>query len=78
MTCQCEICCAIKEHHIRLQCVPNESRDYFEEIFEALLDTQFDNDYYKAIMNGEWPESVQILEQALQEAKEKYAARTSS
>lgn len=46
------------------------------EVVGHIIDLETDNEYYQAILDGNWPSSVEILEQALTRAKEKRNERT--
>lgn len=41
------------------------------EVVGHIIDLEIDNEYYQAILDGNWPSSVEILEKALIRAKEK-------
>lgn len=68
--CDCRLCQRSREFRIRLQCVPSESQEYFEDIFDQLHDAEFDNEYFKALLKGQWPSAEDILEQALNKIRE--------
>jgi hypothetical protein len=50
-------------------------RDLVDELHNALCETEDDLDYNKCILNGSWPQAVEILTQSLERAKEIEQAR---
>lgn len=56
IVCQCEVCTRIRSW--RELGVPDEIREY-------ILAVEMDRDYYKAILDGSWPQARQILNSAL-------------
>lgn len=66
MTCSCETCNAIRRW---------KSLGVSDGEIEALLDIEMDRDYYKSILDGDWPSSVELLTQALERAKQKAPQR---
>lgn len=68
--CNCDVCNNNRSHDAHIQMIPESERQFFEMIYDQLLNTQFDNEYYKAIMEGSWPSAVPILERALANAKQ--------
>jgi hypothetical protein len=71
MKCQCKLCLRDREWKIRLQCVPKESQEYFENIYEHLLNVETDLNYYESIEEGSWPSSIETLERWLENVKAK-------
>ena len=63
--CKCRTCDRIREFHVRLQSVPAESKEYFSDVFNLLLETQEDVSYYRAILDGSWPNAKEVLDTAL-------------
>lgn len=64
MTCSCDVCkqsITFREH---LDRIPAELHEYFQELYDVLIHAQFDNDYYKAIIDGSWPEADLIIDRA--------------
>ena len=38
-----------------------DQRQFFEQMYESLIETQYDLDYYKAIVDGSWPMADEII-----------------
>ena len=55
----------------KVEQLPEEQRGFFESLYEDLMEKEMDLDYKRAILDGSWPQSVEILEKALARAKEK-------
>lgn len=73
--CECAVCQNNRAHAKHLLNIPESERPFFENVYDDLLNTKFDLDYYKAIMDGSWPSSVSILEEAIKRAKAKQQER---
>lgn len=55
--------------------IHNHNLDPNGEVVGHIIDLETDNEYYQSILDGNWPSSVEILEQALIRAKEKQNER---
>lgn len=53
----------------RINGMTPEYRPFVEGLLDRALNSEFDNDYYQAILNGDWPGSIEILERALANAR---------
>lgn len=73
--CNCKLCQRNRVFDAKIAALPEEHRGYFESLYEGLMDTEMDNDYQNAILDGSWHSAVEILEDALQRAKKKRAER---
>lgn len=69
--CNCGLCISNREIMARINGMTPEYRAFTEGLLERALHVEFDRDYYQAILQGDWPSSVEILEEALKRAKEK-------
>lgn len=69
--CECKVCQNGRMFRHKVEQLPEEQRGFFEVVYDELLETQMDNDYKRAILDGSWPGSVEILEKALVKAKAK-------
>lgn len=67
--CQCELCIRGREFRVRLDLIAPDQKAYFEEMYNDLQNIDNDLDYHRAILSGAWPNSVSILEQALEKAR---------
>lgn len=68
--CQCKFC----DFHVRYKEVillplPYEAKIFITELFEEWSHSSEDENYHAAILDGSWPQSVEILERALQNAE---------
>lgn len=78
MTCTCQVCKDICRWREVFKNGDIYSRmDAFEEMFGRIEEAETGRDVYKSIMNGTWPESVEILERSLIKAKEQNASNIS-
>lgn len=70
--CKCDLCVRVCPG---VRSVANklkgEDKKFFEWFSGNWLDVSNDAEYYKSILHGDWPQSVEILERALKNAKEK-------
>lgn len=62
MTCQCDVCKRLRRW--RELGMSDDEMNY-------LCELEMDRDYYKAILSGEFPSSVEVLTRALEKAKQK-------
>jgi hypothetical protein len=69
--CQCKVCQNGRMFRHKVEQLPEEQRGFFESLYEDLIEKEMDLDYKRAILDGSWPQSVEILEKALARAKEK-------
>jgi|SRR6185437_12581966 len=67
--CDCQFCIDYKRFQVVLPLVPEEHREWFESIFDALWNISEDLSYKKAILDGSWPGAVEILEHRLANAR---------
>lgn len=63
MGCDCRICQEYREFQLKLELVPQDLRAFVEGIYDAYVNTAADRDYYKAIVQNQWPSGDQILSQ---------------
>lgn len=69
--CDCKLCIRLRSIEAKIMELPEEHREYFRGMVETMLDVEFDNDYYKVILSGQWPGAREILECSLQKCKER-------
>lgn len=67
--CQCQVCLSIRSWKARLGVSTPEQREAFNEMLDAWETADTDATYYRCILNGTWPNSVAILEKALEKAR---------
>ena len=82
MTCSgknCAICAESRKFNKSIRAARSGSRTQIEkhikEWFNAYINESADNNYYHAILDGSWPSAVEILERALEKAKQMAAER---
>jgi hypothetical protein len=63
MTCQCEWHVnwynPFKEH---IKNVPEESKQFFEDMFDAFCETEAELEIDQAIIDGQWPSADKVIE----------------
>lgn len=69
MTCNCALCVRLRSIRIKIKALPEEYQAYFTDMVECMLEIEFDNDYYRAILSSEWPGAKEILTKALEKCK---------
>jgi len=60
-TCACDACKKNDDVMERLQRLPEEERDFFEEMWLDNMHLQLDRDYYRAVIEGSWPNADDII-----------------
>jgi hypothetical protein len=69
--CECATCVRLRAIEARIQELPEEQRDFFRCMVDSMLDVEFDNQYYKAILDGKWPGAEAILRRSLTKIEKK-------
>jgi hypothetical protein len=67
--CTCSICTTFTRWENVLQIDTPEKREVFCEILDRIESVETDLCYYKSILDGSWPHSVERLEKALEQAR---------
>src|SRR5665213_1877607 len=70
--CSCQFCIDYKRFKQVLPLIPVEHREWFESIFDNLWHAQEELSYKKAVLDGSWPDSVEILSHHLANARRKH------
>jgi len=73
--CECKVCQNGRMFRHKVEQLPEEQRGFFESVYDDLMEKEMDLDYKRAILDGSWPQSVEILEKALVNAKAKQQER---
>lgn len=68
--CECKLCIRLRNIEAKIMELPEEHREYFYGLVDSMLDIEFDNDYYKTVLSGHWPNGKEVLEFALAKYKE--------
>lgn len=69
--CNCKLCGDNRQIRARINGMLPEYQSFVEALWERAQEAEMDNDYHNAILSGDWPGSVEILEHALEKAKAK-------
>lgn len=59
--CECGVCKRNRLFQQHLENVSSESRQFFEQLYDAFLETEMDRDYYKVIVDGTWPNADEVI-----------------
>lgn len=70
MACNCELCVRNRGISEEIERLPEANREYFRVLLDGLLETEADLDYYKAIVDGSWPDSDEIIARKRNKANE--------
>lgn len=65
MKCSCEVCEYGKEVQKQLNLLTEESKLFFEGMYDRLQEVENDLDIVNSILDGSWPNAEMHLEQAL-------------
>jgi len=72
MACMCDICMYSAEAKKHFDKLAGPELTFFKDMLDELYETKMDLNYKEVILSGDWPHSIQILERALQNAKQKH------
>ena len=72
MICQCDVCTTSRKRQARVDALPKEHQEYFNTMLDYILELESDNDYYKAVLSGQWPSADAVLKPALDKWECKY------
>jgi len=64
MNCQCDVCQTNRNRQVRVDALPKEHQEYFNAMLEYILALEYDNSYYKVVLNGEWSSADAVLKRA--------------
>lgn len=59
--CNCKLCLRTQQFRLSLEKVPESEREFWSNIYSDLFHVEVDRDYYKAIVEGTWPDADQII-----------------
>lgn len=63
--CNCASCQESDRYFEIIGKLPEEDKEFMEQVYMKLIEAETENARHDAIMNGVWPESVQRLKDAL-------------
>lgn len=66
--CQCDLCKSNRTIMARANGMTPEYRELVIALLDRALEAEADNDYYRTIMKGDWPQAIEILQRALDKA----------
>ena len=70
-SCNCNFCKMYGRVNWVMDGCGSVERELIWHLYERAMYSEDDLAYYKAILDGSWPHSVEILERALEKAKKK-------
>lgn len=74
--CTCELCrLSRRARRTSMSGSRPQMRKLIEELFNRAMNAEFDLDYNESVLDGSWPQSVEILERSLEKAKAIQASR---
>jgi hypothetical protein len=59
--CHCSLCIRTREFREALEKLPASDRMFWTDIYSHLFHAEADRDYYKAIVEGSWPNADEII-----------------
>lgn len=60
--CQCQVCCFSRFVGKQLEKIEDENAKlFFQNLYDLYIETEMDRDYYKAIIDGHWPQADEII-----------------
>jgi hypothetical protein len=62
-TCNCAICQRSQQFQEALKLVPETDKQFWKDLFSLLYDVEMDRDYYRAIVDGSWPNADEVIHQ---------------
>ncbi len=74
--CSCRQCIRTNEFCAITEKLSPEDREWMEDFYNAVLQTELDLNWHEAVSDGSWPNSVMILEGWLHKARESAAFQT--
>lgn len=60
--CECTVCQYSRKVQANLEGLPPEKKAFFEDMYDILIHTEMDRDYYREIIRGRWPGSDEIIQ----------------
>ena len=67
--CGCRLCVRSRQFDLRVKPLGEFNRKYFSALYDELCEVEDERDYLRAILDGSWPQSVEILEKRLEKAR---------
>lgn len=67
--CNCRLCKRSRKFDDVMKRVQQKDHKWFKDLYTELINVEADLEYKDAIMSGQWPSSVEILERCLEKAR---------
>lgn len=61
MACECNVCKYSRKVRHQLEQLAPEQREFFEGMYDTLINIEFDRDYSDAVIDGSWPEADEVI-----------------
>jgi hypothetical protein len=61
MACECSVCKYSRVVEHQLEQLAPEQREFFEEMYDILINVEFDRDYSDAVIDGSWPGADEVI-----------------
>lgn len=60
--CQCQVCCFSRFVTKQLENIDDETTKlFFRNLYDLYIEAEMDKDYYKAIVDGKWPNADELI-----------------
>lgn len=60
-TCECKVCVQMRAMETNLATLNPEQRSFFEAIYDDLVHASDERDYYRALVDGSWPNADEVI-----------------
>ncbi len=61
--CECDVCHFSRLVNAHIQKLEDEdAQNFFMNMYDMLIHAEFDRDYYKAVIDGTWPEADTLIQ----------------
>ena len=68
--CQCQVCCFSRFVTKQLEKIDDETtRLFFRNLYDLYIEAEMDKDYYKAIVDGQWPNADELIQKRRNKGK---------
>lgn len=65
--CQCQVCHFSRLVNVEIQKLEDSgAKNFFLNLYDMLIHTEMDRDYYKAIIDGKWPNADELIQRRRQ------------
>jgi hypothetical protein len=68
--CQCDVCNYSRMVNEYIQKLEDpDDREFFLNMYDMLIHSEMDRDYYKAIVDGQWPNADELIQKRRNKGK---------